>query len=245
VSSAIEKRHAVVSDKVSAREVAQFSALAPRWWDETGPMRPLHKMNRLRVGWISERVRAHGGPHSSILDLGCGGGIATEALAREKFDVTGMDASADAIGVARAHAAEAGLSIDYRVGLADDAVAAGLTFDAVVALEIIEHVPDQAAFMRSLAALLKPGGLLFVSTLNRTLRSLAVAKVGAEYIVRLLPAGTHDWRRFVKPEELGALGRAAGVRLMDLSGMAYSPASATWTASRDTAVNYIAALTRG
>jgi 2-polyprenyl-6-hydroxyphenyl methylase/3-demethylubiquinone-9 3-methyltransferase len=113
-----------------------------------------------------------------------------------------------------------------------------------VALEIIEHVPDQAAFMQSLAKLLKPGGLLFVSTLNRTLRSLAVAKVGAEYIVRLLPAGTHDWRRFVKPEELGALGRAAGLRLMDLSGMAYSPAAATWTASRDTPINYIAALAR-
>jgi 2-polyprenyl-6-hydroxyphenyl methylase/3-demethylubiquinone-9 3-methyltransferase len=244
VSSAIEERHAVMSQKVSAAEVARFGALAPRWWDETGPMRPLHQMNRLRVGWITERVRAHAGPPTAILDLGCGGGIATEALARERFEVTGMDASADAIGVARAHATEAGLSIDYRIGLADDAVAAGLRFDSVVALEIIEHVPDQAAFMQSLAKLLKPGGLLFVSTLNRTLRSLAVAKVGAEYIVRLLPAGTHDWRRFVKPEELGALGRAAGLRLMDLSGMAYSPAAATWTASRDTSINYIAALAR-
>jgi 2-polyprenyl-6-hydroxyphenyl methylase/3-demethylubiquinone-9 3-methyltransferase len=207
-------------------------------------MRPLHQMNRLRVGWITERVRARHGPHAAILDLGCGGGIATEALARKGFRVTGMDASADAIGVARAHAAAAGLSIDYTVGLADDAVAGGLCLDAVVALEVIEHVPDQAAFMQSLAGLLKPGGLLFVSTLNRTLRSLAVAKIGAEYIARLLPAGTHDWRRFVKPEELGALGRAAGLRLMDLSGMVYSPAAATWTTSRDTSINYIAALAR-
>jgi len=244
VSSAIEERHTGMSEKVSAEEVARFGALAPRWWDESGPMRPLHQMNRLRVGWITERVLAQGGKRAAILDLGCGGGIATEALAREGFVVTGMDASTDAIGVARAHAADGGLSIAYHVGLADDAAAAGLRFDAVVALEIIEHVPDQAAFVRSLAQLLKPGGLLFVSTLNRTLRSLAVAKVGAEYIARLLPAGTHDWRRFVKPEELGALGRAAGLRLMDLSGMVYSPAAATWTASRDTSINYIAALAR-
>ncbi len=240
----IQERRGAMPGTVSAEEVARFGALAPRWWDTAGPMRPLHQMNRARVGWISERVRARCGPLASILDLGCGGGIATEALARQGFNVAGMDASVDAIGVARAHAAEAELRIDYEVGLADDAAAAGRSFDCVVALEIIEHVPDQAAFMRSLAGLLKPGGLLFVSTLNRTVRSLAVAKVGAEYIVRLLPAGTHDWRRFVKPEELGALGRAAGLRLMDLSGLVYSPAAEAWTASRDSSINYIAAMVR-
>jgi 2-polyprenyl-6-hydroxyphenyl methylase/3-demethylubiquinone-9 3-methyltransferase len=203
-------------------------------------MRPLHRMNRLRVGWIRERIA----PAAAILDLGCGGGIAAEALARENFAVTGMDASAEAIAVARAHATESGLDIRYMTGLADDAVLAGLSFDAVTALEIIEHVPDQAAFMRSLAKVLKPGGMLFISTINRTIRSLAVAKIGAEYVARLLPAGTHDWRKFVKPEELGALGRAAGLRLTDLSGMVYSPAAATWAASRDVSINYIAAFAR-
>jgi 2-polyprenyl-6-hydroxyphenyl methylase/3-demethylubiquinone-9 3-methyltransferase len=240
--SATEERAVAMSEKVSAEEVARFSALAPRWWDERGPMRPLHQMNRLRVGWISERVRGSIDANASILDIGCGGGIATEALARENFAVTGMDASAEAIGVARAHAAEAGLDIHYKIGLADDALSAGLSFDAITALEIIEHVPDQADFMRSLASLLRPQGLLFVSTINRTIRSLAVAKIGAEYVARLLPAGTHDWRKFVKPEELGALGRATGLRLTDLAGMVYSPAAATWTASRDVSINYIAAF---
>jgi 2-polyprenyl-6-hydroxyphenyl methylase/3-demethylubiquinone-9 3-methyltransferase len=229
-----------MSEKVSAEEVARFGALAPRWWDEAGPMRPLHQMNRLRVGWISERVRAHIAPKASILDLGCGGGIATEALARENFSVSGMDASPEAIGVARAHAAEAGLNIDYQIGLADDALVAGLSFDAVTALEIIEHVPDQAAFMRSLASLLRPRGLLFVSTLNRTLRSLAVAKIGAEYIARLLPAGTHDWRKFVKPDELAGFGRQAGLRLVDVAGMVRGPGG--WREAPDLAINYIAAL---
>jgi len=231
-----------VSDNVSAEEIARFGALAPRWWDQNGPMRPLHAMNRLRVGWISERIRARIGAKARVLDLGCGGGIATEAFAHEGFEVTGMDASVEAIGVARTHAAESGLDIGYRVGLADDAAADGLRFDVVTALEIIEHVPDQAGFMHSLAGLVQPGGLLFVSTLNRTLSSLVVAKIGAEYIVRLLPAGTHQWQRFVKPEELGALGRAAGLRLTDLSGMVYSPAAASWVTSRDASINYIAAF---
>ena len=229
---------------VSADEVARFGALAPRWWDEAGPMRALHRMNPLRVGWIAGRVRqrfANG--DARLLDLGCGGGIASEALARQGFKVTGADASADAIGVARAHAAAEHLDIDYRVALAGDLLAEGARFQAVTALEIIEHVPDQAAFIRTLAGLLEPGGLLFVSTLNRTLRSLTVAKIGAEYVVRMLPAGTHDWKKFVKPEELAALGRQAGLNLTDVSGMVFSP-SRGWTAGRDTAINYIAALSR-
>ena len=176
-----------------------------------------------------------------MLDLGCGGGIASEALARSGFAVTGLDASEDAIGVAQTHAAQAGLDIAYRVGLAHDLLSEPKRYAAVTALEIIEHVPDQAAFVASLAGLLAPGGALFVSTLNRTWRSLAVAKVGAEYVVRMLPRGTHDWQRFVKPEELAAMGRHAGLRLADVSGMSFGP-TGQWGATRDTAVNYIAML---
>ncbi len=228
---------------VSAAEIARFSALAPQWWDTAGPMRELHRMNRLRTGWIIRRVRASQGEGAlPLLDLGCGGGIATEAFAQAGFATTGVDGSADAIGVARAHAEAAGLTIAYRAGLAEDVLAAGERFAAVAALEIIEHVPDQAAFMRTLAGLLRPDGMLFVSTINRTLRSLAVAKVGAEYVARLLPAGTHDWRKFVKPEELGAMGRAAGLRLTDVAGMNFGAGG--WQESRDTAINYIAAFAR-
>lgn len=230
---------------VSAEEVARFGALAPRWWDERGPMRALHAMNGVRVGWIVRRVRdQYGDAAVDMLDLGCGGGIAAEALARAGLNVTGADASTEAIGVARAHAAAAGLDIDYRVGLADDLLAEGDRFGAITALEIIEHVPDQPAFIKTLAGLLQPGGLLFVSTLNRTIRSLAVAKVGAEYVVRMLPVGTHDWRQFVKPVELASMGRAAGLHLTDMSGMVFSPARG-WVAGQDTAINYIAALRRG
>ncbi len=196
-------------------------------------------MNPLRVDWIASRMPK--AASTTMLDLGCGGGIATEALARKNFIMTGADASADAIGVARTHAALSGLDIAYRIALAEDLVAEGLSYAGVSALEIIEHVPDPQDFMNTLAKLLKPGGQLFVSTLNRSLRSLAVAKIGAEYIARLLPAGTHDWKKFIKPEELATLARAAGLRLTDLSGMTYA---GTWTTSRDVSINYIAAFTR-
>jgi 2-polyprenyl-6-hydroxyphenyl methylase/3-demethylubiquinone-9 3-methyltransferase len=228
---------------VSAAEVARFDALASRWWDVDGPMRPLHRMNRLRVRWIAERAKARVGAGARLLDLGCGAGIAAEALAREGFDVLGVDASVPAIEAARAHAAAGGLAIGYRSGLAEDLVAEGARFGVVTALEIIEHVPDQAGFVAMLARLLEPDGVLFVSTINRTLGSLAVAKIGAEYIARLLPAGTHDWRRFVRPDELAGFGRAAGLRLAEMSGMVMDPAGG-WRGSRNVAVNYIAALTR-
>jgi 2-polyprenyl-6-hydroxyphenyl methylase/3-demethylubiquinone-9 3-methyltransferase len=227
---------------VSAEEVARFSALADRWWDPDGPMRPLHRMNPLRVGWIDGRIRQHAGGAVRLLDVGCGAGLASEALAEAGHTVTGVDASGPAIEAARAHAVAA---IDYRVGTAEDVLAGGERFAAVTALEIIEHVPDQQGFVRSLARLLEPDGMLFVSTLNRTWRSLAVAKIGAEYIARLLPAGTHDWRRFVKPEALAAMARAAGLRLDAVSGMVFDPATRGWRESRDVSINYIAAFVRG
>ncbi len=219
-------------------EIAKFGRLAASWWDPAGPMRPLHAMNPLRVDWIGERVPAG----ARLLDLGCGAGIAAEAFARRGFDVLGVDASAEAIAAGEAHAAGRGLTLAYRCGAGEDLVAEGLVFDAVCALEVIEHVEDQAAFMALLAALVRPGGMVFVSTLNRTVRSLAIAKVGAEYIARVLPAGTHDWRRFVPPEALAGWARAAGLVVTDITGMAL--ASGGWVATRDVGVNYLAAMVR-
>jgi 2-polyprenyl-6-hydroxyphenyl methylase/3-demethylubiquinone-9 3-methyltransferase len=226
---------------VDSVEVAKFGRLAAQWWDVSGPMRPLHRMNPLRVGWIDARLA---GP-ARLLDLGCGAGIAAEALARCGHSVLGLDASADAVAAAEAHAAGLGLDLAYRVGSAEDVLAEGARFEAVTALEVIEHVEDQAGFMRLLASLVEPGGKVFVSTLNRTLRSLAVAKIGAEYVARLLPRGTHDWRRFLAPEALAAHGRAAGLSLIDITGMEMGVLSGDWRATRDVGVNYLAAFRRG
>jgi 2-polyprenyl-6-hydroxyphenyl methylase/3-demethylubiquinone-9 3-methyltransferase len=227
---------------VAADEIAKFGRLAPRWWDTAGPMRPLHRMNPLRVGWIDQHITARLSEPVRLLDLGCGAGIAAEALARRGHTVLGVDASAEAIAAAEAHAEGEGLPLTYRVGAAEDLEAEGQRFDVVTSLEVIEHVDDQQGFMRLLANLTQPGGLVFISTLNRTLRSLAVAKIGAEYIARLLPAGTHDWRRFVAPEALAGYGREAGLRLIDITGMEMSPLTGNWRASRDVGVNYLAAF---
>jgi len=227
---------------VAADEIAKFGRLAPRWWDAAGPMRPLHRMNPLRVGWIDRHITARLSEPVRLLDLGCGAGIAAEALARRGHTVLGVDASAEAIAAAEAHAEGEGLPLTYRVGAAEDLEAEGQRFDVVTSLEVIEHVDDQQGFMRLLANLTQPGGLVFISTLNRTLRSLAVAKIGAEYIARLLPAGTHDWRRFVAPEALAGYGREAGLRLIDITGMEMSPLTGNWRASRDVGVNYLAAF---
>ena len=192
---------------VRADEVARFDRLADEWWNPSGPMRPLHAMNPLRVGWIDRRIRLARDTPARLLDVGCGAGLASEALAGLGHQVLGIDAAEAPIAVARAHAEGRGLSLHYRVAAAEDLVAEGARFDVVTALEVIEHVSDPAAFLRLLAALLGPGGLLFVSTLNRTTRSLLVAKLGAEYVLRLLPVGTHTWQRFVTPGELVAAGR--------------------------------------
>nr|WP_321985484.1 bifunctional 2-polyprenyl-6-hydroxyphenol methylase/3-demethylubiquinol 3-O-methyltransferase UbiG [uncultured Lichenicoccus sp.] len=226
-------------------EIERFDALAARWWDPDGPMRMLHRMNPLRIGWIDRRLRRRPGTRLRLLDLGCGAGLASEALAALGHDVLGVDAAPEAILAARNHqssvpaVSHAG-ALSYRCASAEALVGEGARFDAVVALEVIEHVADPAAFLRLLAKMLDPGGVIVVSTLNRTWQSLATAKIGAEYVLRLLPAGTHDWRRFMTPAELGRHAAQAGLRVADVSGMV--PGLNGWRESRDTAVNYIALL---
>lgn len=228
-------------------EIAKFDALAARWWDPDGPMKPLHRMNPLRTGWIAERLARHHGRDPAaadalagltLLDVGCGAGLASEALARRGATVTGLDAAGEALQAARTHADAAGLAIDYREGLPED-LPANTTFDAVIALEVIEHVADREAFLAALARATRPGGLVFLSTLNRTPRSFLMAKLGAEYLLRMLPIGTHDWKMFVTPSELGAGLRGAGLAVADIAGMAMDKLTGRWRATRDVGVNYI------
>ena len=224
-----------------ADEVRKFGALADRWWDPRGPMAPLHAMNPLRTGWVAARAGGLGGKR--VLDVGCGAGLASEAFARMGATVVGMDAAPEALAAARAHAQAGGLPIDYRDGGPED-LAEGEVFDVVVALEVIEHVEARAAFMAALARAVAPGGVLVLSTLNRTPRAFLMAKIGAEYLLRLLPVGTHDWRMFITPGELGALLRPEGVRVTDVAGMVMHPISREWRESRDLRVNYILAARR-
>ena len=229
---------------LSPAEVGRFDALADRWWAPNGPMAPLHRMNPLRAGWITRRLRRRfaAALPGEILDVGCGAGLLAEALAREGFPVLGLDAAPAAIAAAEAHAAGQELPLRYRAGRVETLIEAGLTFPAITALEVIEHVPDPAAFLAALQAALAPGGLLFVSTLNRTLRSLLTAKIGAEYLARLLPVGTHDWRQFIPPRQLAAMAAAAGLRSIDSAGMSFDPLRGRWRESRDLSINYIMAF---
>lgn len=234
---------------IDSAEIARFESMAADWWDPDGKFRPLHRMNPLRIGYIRDRICARLGrdplapkPLSglAILDIGCGGGLLSEPMARLGARVTGVDAGTEAIGVARAHAAESGLDIDYRCSSAEELAASGARFDAVLALEIVEHVADVEAFCGALAALLRPGGTLVMSTLNRTRRSWAVAILGAEHLLRIIPRGTHEWRKFLKPHELAAALRRAGLEVGDVAGMVPDPRGGGWRlAPHRLAVNYI------
>ena len=235
-------------------EVARFAALAAEWWDTGGPFAPLHAMNPCRLDYATAQIAAEFGrdrrapaPFAGlrVLDIGCGGGLMSEPMARLGAEVVGADPAAENIAIAALHARQQGLQIDYRATTAEALGAAGQRFDVVLAMEVLEHVPEPLAFLTACRGLLNPGGLLIVSTLNRTAQSWAVAIVGAEYLLRWLPRGTHDWNRFVTPDELADLMRRAGFDPVDRKGMVFGPLSREWTLSdADLAVNYIAAGVR-
>ncbi|KGM54867.1 3-demethylubiquinone-9 3-methyltransferase [Lysobacter daejeonensis GH1-9] len=219
-------------------ELDKFGALANRWWDPDGPQKALHALNPARLGYVAERTTLR---NADVLDVGCGGGLLSEALGQEGAHVTAIDLSPELVKVARLHGLESGVKVDYRLQSVESlAVEKAGHFDAVTCMEMLEHVPDPAAIIQACATLLKPGGRLFLSTLNRTPAAFALAIVGAEYVARLLPKGTHQYRDFIKPSELAAWLRDAGLQLEDVSGLMYEPWRNAARVTRRTDVNYLA-----
>ena len=233
---------------VDAAEIAKFSALAEQWWDPNGKFAPLHKFNPVRLAFIRETAQTHftravGGlsPFAglTLLDIGCGGGLLCEPMARLGFRVLGADASEKNIGTAAAHARTMGLDIAYRATTAETLAAEGARFDVVLNMEVVEHVADLEAYLCACARLVRPGGLTIVATLNKTLKSLALAKFGAEYVLGWLPRGTHDWNRFIAPGKLRAMLEDAGLKVLRTQGVAFDPLAWDWRLSPDTDVNYM------
>ena len=241
------------ASSIDPDEVARFSALAERWWDATGPFAPLHRFNPVRLVFIRDRAADRFGrdPKAprpfeglTLLDIGCGGGLLSEPMTRLGFKVTGVDAAERNIGAARAHAEAQGLEIDYRASTAEALKAQGAgPFDVVLNMEVIEHVADPAAFLIDTASLVAPGGMMVVATLNRTLKSLALAKIGAEYVLRWIPAGTHDWNKFLKPEELRGFMSGQPYEIAGPFGVEYRPLEGRWTETSDASVNYMMVVT--
>ncbi len=236
---------------IDPAEVAKFSAMAAEWWDPAGKFAPLHKFNPVRLGFIRDVAGTHFGRRGlkpfqglTLLDIGCGGGLLSEPMARLGFQVLGADASEKNVKTAATHAASANVEIDYRVATAESLADEKHAFDVVLNMEVIEHVADLPGYLGSCARLLKPGGLMFVATLNRTLKSLALAKIGAEYVLRWLPRGTHDWSRFVEPPKLRAILEEAGLKVLKTQGVAFDPLSWSWHLSNDVDVNYMVVAER-
>lgn len=239
---------------VDAGEIAKFSAMAAEWWDPTGKFRPLHKFNPVRLGTIRDTLCAHFGrdPRASrpldglrLLDIGCGGGLVSEPMARLGADVTGIDAAEKNVKTALTHAAEQGVTVDYRATTAEALLDSAVEpFDAVLNLEVVEHVADVELFLQTSARLVRPGGILMLATINRTLKALATAKIAAEYVLRWLPAGTHDPSKFVKPEEARHALETAGMQVEPAIGVTYNPLADKWRITQDASVNYMLVATR-
>jgi 2-polyprenyl-6-hydroxyphenyl methylase/3-demethylubiquinone-9 3-methyltransferase len=244
----------VPASSIDADEVARFSALAAKWWDPAGEFAPLHRFNPTRLAFIREQALARFGRDAKarapfaglrLLDIGCGGGLLCEPMARLGFEVVGVDASAENVGTAKAHADALGLAIDYRASTAEDLLAAGAgPFDLVLNMEVIEHVADPGQFLRDTARLIAPGGIMIVATLNRTAKAFTLAKLGAEYILRWVPAGTHDWKRFLTPDELRGFLAGEPVEVDGPFGVAFDPLSGRWSRSADADVNYMITVSR-
>jgi 2-polyprenyl-6-hydroxyphenyl methylase/3-demethylubiquinone-9 3-methyltransferase len=229
-------------------EAARFAAQAAAWWDPHGKFRPLHRLNPTRLAFIRDRAAAHYGRDPlrprplaglRLLDIGCGGGLLAEPMARLGADVTGIDAVERSIGVARRHAEQSGLAIDYRTATPEDLEATGAAFDVILNMEVVEHVADRAAFLAACCGLLADDGLMFIATINRTAKAFALAIVGAEDVMGWLPRGTHDWRKFVHPSELAAGLRPHGVEFAEITGVSYNLLTDSWSLSRDLDVNYM------
>jgi 2-polyprenyl-6-hydroxyphenyl methylase/3-demethylubiquinone-9 3-methyltransferase len=236
------------SPSIDASEVEKFAKMAAEWWNPKGKFGVLHLFNPVRLDWIKEQACARFGLDPSIpepfkglrlLDIGCGGGLLCEPMAKLGANVVGVDPSEKNIKTAMVHGNEQGLAIDYRVGTAEDLAAAGEKFDIILNMEVVEHVAGQAEFVKSCGSMLKPGGLMFVATLNRTLKSFGLAIIGAEYVLRWLPRGTHEWEKFVKPDELELWLNDAGLKQKSGSGITYHPLANEWRKAKDMSVNYM------
>lgn len=238
---------------VDEAEVAKFTAMADEWWDPAGKFAPLHKFNPVRLAFIRDTVASHFRRDAkslkpfeglTLLDIGCGGGLLTEPMARLGFAVSGVDPSPKNVGTAKAHAVASGLDIDYRASAAEILVSEGATFDIVLNMEVVEHVADLRAYLRACAKLVRPGGLMIVATLNKTVKSLALAKIGAEYVLRWLPPGTHDWNRFVAPADLRRMLEESGLNPLRTQGVEFNPLAWEWRLSSDVDVNYMVVASR-